>query len=105
MDDAGFQIQEIVDRETRAWDTQYAELLLGVFHPDMVWPWPKTSRSHDPMEWCSSGAATTARGSLAAGRISSTPTSFYATLGRRKRSRSPSTETGARGGGHKHLVA
>ncbi len=20
-------------------------------HPDMVWPWPKTCRSHDPMEW------------------------------------------------------
>ena len=40
-----------MDGETRAWDTQYAELLLSVFHPDMVWPWPKTSRSHDPTEW------------------------------------------------------
>jgi hypothetical protein len=40
-----------VDRETRAWDTQDAELLLSVFHPDMVWPLPKTSRSHDPMGW------------------------------------------------------
>ena len=29
-------IHEIVDRETRAWDTQDVELLLSVFHPDMV---------------------------------------------------------------------
>jgi hypothetical protein len=27
------------------------DLLLSVFHPDMVWPWPKTPESHDPMEW------------------------------------------------------
>ena len=45
------EIQEIVDRETRAWDTGDVDLLLSVFHPDMVWPWPKTPRSHDPMEW------------------------------------------------------
>src|SRR4028119_1729510 len=51
MGDAGSQIQEVVDRETRAWDTQDAELLLSVFHPDMVWPWPKTPSSHDPMDW------------------------------------------------------
>ena len=35
------EVQEIVDRETRAWDTQDVELLLGILHPDMVWPWPK----------------------------------------------------------------
>jgi hypothetical protein len=51
MNDVGSEIQEIVDRETRAWDTQDADLLLSVFHPDMVWPWPKSSSSHDPMEW------------------------------------------------------
>src|ERR687898_73835 len=45
------EIQEIVDRETRAWDTRDVDLLLSVFHPDMVWPWPKTPKSHDPMEW------------------------------------------------------
>ena len=45
------QIEEIVNRETRAWDTQDVDLLLSVFHPDMVWPWPKTPKSHDPMEW------------------------------------------------------
>ena len=45
------EIQEIVDRETRAWDTGDVELLLSVFHPDMVWPWPRTARSHDPMDW------------------------------------------------------
>ena len=25
--------------------------MLSVFHPDTVWPYPKTSRSHDPMGW------------------------------------------------------
>ena len=44
-------IREIVDRETRAWDTQDVDLLLTVFHPDMVWPWPPTPTAHDPMEW------------------------------------------------------
>ena len=51
MNDVESEIQEIVDRETRAWDTQDADLLLSVFHPDMVWPWPKSSSSHDPIEW------------------------------------------------------
>ena len=51
MGDARSEIEEIVNRETRAWDTLDADLLLSVFHPDMVWPFPKTSRSHDPMEW------------------------------------------------------
>jgi hypothetical protein len=45
------EIEEIVDRETRAWDTRDVGLLLTVFHPDMVWPWPRTSTSHDPMDW------------------------------------------------------
>ena len=45
------QIEEIVLRETHAWDTQDVELLLTVFHPDMVWPWPRTPQSHDPMDW------------------------------------------------------
>jgi ketosteroid isomerase-like protein len=49
--DTRSEIQEIVDRETRGWDTQDVDLLLSVFHPDMVWPWPKTPKSHDPMEW------------------------------------------------------
>jgi ketosteroid isomerase-like protein len=45
------QIQEIVNRETRAWDTQDIDLLMSIFHPDMVWPWPRTPQSHDPMDW------------------------------------------------------
>lgn len=45
------QIEEIVDRETRAWDTQDLDLLLSVFHPDMVWPWPPHAAAHDPMDW------------------------------------------------------
>jgi hypothetical protein len=44
-------IREIVDRETRAWDTQDVPLLLSVFHPDMVWAWPATFTSHDPIDW------------------------------------------------------
>lgn len=45
------EIREIVDRETHAWDTQDVELLLSIFHPDMVWPWPPTNRDHDPIDW------------------------------------------------------
>jgi hypothetical protein len=46
-----FEITEIVNRETKAWDTQDVNLLITIFHPDMVWPWPKTPLSHDPMDW------------------------------------------------------
>jgi hypothetical protein len=45
------EITEIVNRETLAWDTQNVDLLISIFHPDMVWPWPKTTRSHDPCDW------------------------------------------------------
>jgi ketosteroid isomerase-like protein len=45
------QIEEIVNRETRAWDTKDASLLMTIFHPDMVWPFPRTAQSHDPMDW------------------------------------------------------
>lgn len=45
------EITEIVNRETEAWNTKNVDLLLSIFHPDMVWPWPKSSKSHDPMEW------------------------------------------------------
>jgi ketosteroid isomerase-like protein len=45
------EIVEIVNRETKAWDTQDVNLLITIFHPDMVWPWPKTPQSHDPMDW------------------------------------------------------
>jgi hypothetical protein len=44
-------IQEVVDRETRAWNTKDVSLLLSVFHPDMVWAWPPHSDAHDPVEW------------------------------------------------------
>jgi ketosteroid isomerase-like protein len=51
MNDANRQIEEMVNRETRAWDTQDVDLLMTIFHPDMVWPWPRTAQSHDPMDW------------------------------------------------------
>ena len=49
--DAEAAIREIVDRETRAWDTGDVELLLSVFHPDMVWAWPATYAAVDPVDW------------------------------------------------------
>lgn len=45
------EIEEIVHRETRAWDTQDADLLLTIIHPDMVWPWPPGPDDHDPADW------------------------------------------------------
>ncbi|MEN6437210.1 MAG: nuclear transport factor 2 family protein [Syntrophobacter sp.] len=51
MDPIELQIQEMVDRETRAWDAKDAEALVAVFHPDMVWPWPQDPHAHDPTEW------------------------------------------------------
>ncbi|MBD3341706.1 MAG: hypothetical protein GF353_21555 [Candidatus Lokiarchaeota archaeon] len=51
MSDVEEKIKEIVNKETKAWDTQDVELLLSIFHPDMVWPWPKTSQDHDPINW------------------------------------------------------
>ena len=51
MEEIKNEVEEIVNRETRAWDTQDVDLLMTIFHPDMVWPFPKTPHSHDPMEW------------------------------------------------------
>ena len=51
MSEVEAEIREIVERETRAWDTQDVRLLLSVFHQDMVWPWPPTARHHDPAGW------------------------------------------------------
>jgi len=45
------EILEIVNRETKAWDTQDVELLLSIFHPDFVWVWPKDNKSHNPIDW------------------------------------------------------
>jgi hypothetical protein len=35
------EIREIIDRETRAWDNQNLDMLMSIFHQDMVWPWPE----------------------------------------------------------------
>ncbi len=45
------EIQEMVDRETRAWDDRDVDALLDLFHPDMVWPWPPAADRHDPVQW------------------------------------------------------
>jgi ketosteroid isomerase-like protein len=50
-DNSREQIEEIVNRETHAWDTRDVDLLMTIFHRDMVWPWPPTPQSHDPMGW------------------------------------------------------
>lgn len=45
------EIRTMVDRETRAWDSQDAQALVSLFHPDMVWPWPKGPDDHNPIDW------------------------------------------------------
>ena len=50
-EDIEIKIKEIVDRETDAWSNKDTEKLLSIFHPDMVWPWPRTVDSHDPVDW------------------------------------------------------
>ena len=45
------EIKEIVNRETKAWDTQDVKLLLSIFHPDYVSIWPKDNKSHNPIDW------------------------------------------------------
>lgn len=45
------EITEIVNRETDAWSHRDIDKLMSIFHPDMVWPWPRTENSHDPLDW------------------------------------------------------
>jgi ketosteroid isomerase-like protein len=45
------EIKNIVDKETKAWNTKDVNLLLSIFHPDMVWVWPKDNKSHNPTDW------------------------------------------------------
>ena len=51
MADVRAEIEEMVDRETRAWNAKDAGALVELFHPDMVWPWPPGPRDHDPAAW------------------------------------------------------
>ncbi len=45
------QINEIINRETSAWNEKNIANLLSIFHTDMVWVWPKGSQCHDPLMW------------------------------------------------------
>ena len=45
------EINEIINRETLAFDTKNVELFMSILHPDMVWPWPPNANAHDPLEW------------------------------------------------------
>lgn len=44
-------IVEIVNRETTAWNNKNTDLLLSIFHLDMVWVWPKDRNDHNPADW------------------------------------------------------
>ncbi len=44
------EIQEMIDRETNAWNSMDADALISIFHPDMAWPWPKDENAHDPID-------------------------------------------------------
>ncbi|WP_413584487.1 hypothetical protein [Bdellovibrio sp. HCB274] len=50
---AEIEIHEIIDRETKAWNEKSIELLLSIFHHEMVWVWPTDSKNHDPISWTS----------------------------------------------------
>jgi hypothetical protein len=50
-EDRSHEIVEMVERESRAFETADAELMLTIYHPDMVWAWPPHEHAHDPMEW------------------------------------------------------
>jgi len=41
------EIIDIVNKETNAWNNRDVDALIGIFHPDMVWPWPESNTSHD----------------------------------------------------------
>ncbi len=51
MNDILEEIKEIINRETRAWDIKDVELLLSIFHPEMVWVWPKNNLAYNPINW------------------------------------------------------
>jgi ketosteroid isomerase-like protein len=51
MDSVENQIRAMVTRETQAWDSGDAEALVALFHPDMIWIWPKDAHAHDPIDW------------------------------------------------------
>jgi ketosteroid isomerase-like protein len=51
MGEVRAEIEDMVHRETRAWNARDAEALVELFHPDMVWPWPPSRGDHDPATW------------------------------------------------------
>ena len=50
-DEATEAIRDMVHDETDAWNRRDASALVGLFHPDMVWPWPASNHMHDPLTW------------------------------------------------------
>lgn len=45
------EIIAMVNKETSGWNNRDVNTLISIFHPDMVWPWPETNTSHDPVNW------------------------------------------------------
>ncbi len=48
--DIEIPIKEIVDRMTEPWNNQDVEILLSIFHPEMVWHWQRTLDPRDPKD-------------------------------------------------------
>ena len=51
MENQNKEIEFQVNKETKAWNEKDVNSLLELFHEDMVWPWPKNEKCHDPIEW------------------------------------------------------
>lgn len=41
------RIKELVERETQAWNEGDVDLLLSLFHPDLIWIWPASGYAGD----------------------------------------------------------
>ncbi len=45
------EVSELINRETKAWSDKSVDLLLSIFHPDMVWVWTSDPKNYDPISW------------------------------------------------------
>tara|TARA_R110002096_G_scaffold418630_1_gene622752 strand:- start:383 stop:820 length:438 start_codon:yes stop_codon:yes gene_type:complete len=49
--DSRRDVTSVVDRETESFIKKDVDLYLSTIHPDMVWVWPPSTTSHDPIDW------------------------------------------------------
>ena len=45
------EIESVLANEKRAWDAKDIDLLMSVWHEDMVFIWPSHPKNHNPMDW------------------------------------------------------